>query len=189
MSNIFQITKNPSVPRNRFDLSHDHKFTCDIGQLIPVLLLETFPGDQWNIRAEVLTRTLALLSPVMHLVEIDLHYYKVPIEILYPDFNDIIAPPDPNDTPPVTPYFANVSDIDSGDVGDYLGLPIDSDAAIQNFQVVAYPVAAYAKIYDYWYRDQNLQAEVFEPLTGGQNNWAFNVANNPPVDRDWETTT
>jgi len=182
--NIFQNVKNPNVPRNTFDLSHDVKFTAEFGQLIPSLLVETYPGDNWNIKTQILARTLAMISPVMHLVEVDAHFYHCPIRVVFPGFDDIIAPPD--DTPPLAPVWYGIQNVDTGDLGDYLGLPVDTHDSAANYEVVCYPVAAYSKIYDYWYRDQNLQAETFMGLIQGANNdWCRIMAQAPPLRRAW----
>lgn len=186
MGNIFKMQKNPRVPRNTFDLSHDHKFTCDMGQLIPAMLVETYPGDLWKITPKVLSRTLAMISPIMHLVEIDLHFYKVPIRILYPAFDDIITADNSGEGVPGAPQTWFVDDITAGDLGDYLGLPIDSNDSTGAVPIVAYPIAAYARIYDYWYRDQNLQAEVSEPLVPGYNGWPRTLMLSPPLKRAWQ---
>jgi hypothetical protein len=183
--NIFQNVKNPSVPRNTFDLSHDHKFTCDMGQLIPAALIETYPGDLFKIRTQVLARTLALLSPVMHLIDVDVHWYKAPLRIMYPDIDDILAPPDPDDTPPLPPTFNYLHGVSVGDLGDYLGLPIDASTNVQTYTFVAYPVIMYSRIYDYWYRDQNLQAEATGTVTAGALAWADTMVKQPPLKRAW----
>lgn len=185
--NIFQVQKNPSVPRNTFDLSHDHKFTCDFGQLVPALLVETFPGDLWKINAQVLSRTLAMVSPVMHLVDIDLHFYYTPIRILYPAFDDIITHTDTDDPAPLPPVIRNMHGVITGDLGDYLGIPVDVNSALNgaDYEIVAYPVIAYARIYDYWYRDQNLQAEATGVVTPGYLAWATTMTQNPPLKRAW----
>lgn len=187
MPNIFQHGMAPRVPRNTFDLSHDHKFTVDMGQLIPIFWEETMPGDYWRIKVDLLLRALPLISPVYHYIKADIHFYQVPNRILYPQFDDLISPPDPDDPVVVQPYFNNITNVNVGDLGDYLGIPtsIPSGTGL-NFNILAYAPAAYAKIYDYWYRDQNLQAEVFQPLVAGYNAWIFTLANAAPLYRSWE---
>ena len=53
---IFSQVSNPNPPSNTFDLSHDRKFSGQIGQLIPTLCQETVPGDRMNIKASNMLR-------------------------------------------------------------------------------------------------------------------------------------
>lgn len=183
--NIFQLQKNPNVPRNTFDLSHDVKLTFEMGELIPILCEETIPGDYWEIQTELLVKTLAMISPTMHLMECDIHHFYVTNEMMYDNFNDLLSPQE-GDTPPLQPFTNGLHAIDSGDLGDYLDLPVDMGAVQSSETVLAYPIAAYAKIYDYYYRDQNLQAEAFTPLIANYNAWVNTLMVGPPLVRAWE---
>jgi hypothetical protein len=55
-------------------------------------------------------------------------------------------------------------------------------------EVSALPFAAIAKIWDEWYRDQNLQTAVFHPLIAGDNSVTYGAfaSINPPLKRAWE---
>lgn len=186
MDNIFQHGMAPRPPRNTFDLSHDHKFTCDMGQLIPIFWEETLPGDYWRIKADLLLRALPLISPVYHYIKADIHFYQVPHRITYPQFDDLISPPDPDDPVIVQPQCNSLNAVNVGSIGDYLGIPVGIPIANENDTVLAYPVLAYAKIYDYWYRDQNLQDEAMPTVIAGVVQ-AYNVLlQSQPFYRSWE---
>lgn len=68
----------PGVKTNKFDLSHDLKLSFKMGQLIPTTVMDVLPGDIVNISTENLLRFAPLVSPVMHKVKVNTHYFFVP---------------------------------------------------------------------------------------------------------------
>jgi len=56
-----------------------------------------------------------------------------------------------------------------------------------SIDVSALPFAAYVKIWDEYFRDQNLQSELFTPLIPGSNNSSYlALAGSPPLLRAWQ---
>lgn len=43
--NVFQAVDRAPVARSMFDLSHEYKTTFDMGQLVPISVIECMPGD------------------------------------------------------------------------------------------------------------------------------------------------
>lgn len=165
--NVFNTTPIKRVKRNTFDLSHDVKFSCSMGKLIPTFIQECIPGDKFKIRTETLIRMAPLVSPVMHKINVFMHYFFVPNRIIDPAWEDFITPDLSKETP-APPYLLTYaaasgdSIVDNGSLADYMGLPTgEYQNSPEGFPpITAYPFAAYYKIYDDYYRDQNLQDEV-----------------------------
>jgi len=44
-----------------FDLSHDVKLTCNLGQLVPVMHMDCVPGDKVKLGCESLVRFAPLI--------------------------------------------------------------------------------------------------------------------------------
>lgn len=165
--NIFNSIQVKKPGRNRFDLSHDVKLTCDMGELVPIMAIDTVPGDKFNINAESLIRFAPLVSPVMHRMDVSLHYFFVPNRILWKSWEDWISSPTPS---MIHPYITLRPDdvVYPSRLADYLGIPpIPTGGANKN--VNALPFAAYQKIYNEYYRDQNLITELPIELTDGNN--------------------
>lgn len=170
MSNIFNSVKLQKPKRNSFDLSHDVKMSCDMGILYPTLVLECIPGDLIKIGCDSLLRFAPLVAPVMHRFDVYMHYWYVSYRLLWDGWEQWIV----NDTDPsprVFPYFAmNLSEYSNSKLHDYLGLP---DAAngdqVSTVNVSILPHAAYQAIYNEFYRDQNLIAEVDYQVNDGNN--------------------
>lgn len=165
--NIFNSIQVKKPGRNYFDLSHDVKLTCDMGELVPIMALDTVPGDKFNINAESLIRFAPLVSPVMHRMDVTLHYFFVPNRILWKGWEEWISSPAPTIT---HPYITLRPDdvVYPSRLADYLGVPpIPTGGANKN--VNALPFAAYQKVYNEYYRDQNLIPELPVELTDGNN--------------------
>lgn len=178
--NIFNTVAMNHVGSSRFNLSHDVKMSFKMGYLIPSCVIDVIPGDRFRMGVENLLRFAPLVSPVMHKVNITTHYFFVPNRILWPDFpkwiiGEVTADP-PN---------CNMTGLAEGQLGDYMGLvPGMTDNSID---VNALPFAAYAKIYDEYYRDQNLQTtEKFTQLVPGENAWVSAMAKVAPLRRSWQ---
>lgn len=180
--NIFQAIAMPKIGSNMFDLSHDIKYSFKMGSLVPTTVMEVLPGDRIQISVENMLRFTPLVSPVMHKIDATTHYFFVPYRILWPGWEDFITRTD-DATPP---YLRDMNDLPEGCLADYMGLPTDAAMSEQE-RISALPFAAYAKIYDDYYRDQNLQAERFTPLTPGDNTSTYGlIAASAPFSRAWK---
>lgn len=165
MSIIFETVPQAKVDSNTFDLSFDHKLTTDMGRLTPVLLQEIIPGDKFNIQSEVMVRLAPLLAPIMHRVDVTMHYFFVPNRILWPNWEEFITGEAPHAFPTMTDFVPAESTL-----ADYLGLPIGHTMNDTNGRVSAIPFAGYQEIYNEYYRDENLVTPTYVgPLVNGVN--------------------
>lgn len=163
--NVFQSLKNPKVGRSKFDLSHEKKLSLQMGDLVPVLCQEIVPGDSFRVNTDIFLRLQALLSPVMHKVNVTTHYFFVPNRLIWTEFQDFITRGRTGSVQPIHP-FINIGDAQKsytavGTLADYFGLPDISGVAVtRNLQISALPFRAYQLIYDEYYRDNTLTAPV-----------------------------
>lgn len=148
------------MKRSKFSLSHYKLLSCDMGELVPVGLVEVLPGDTFQHAATLLTRVSPLLAPVMHPVHARIHHWYVPHRLVWEDFEDFITGgPDGMDAsvfPTITLSWTDgTPPTGTGVVGglaDYLGCP----PGIDGLEVSALPFRAYNLIFNEWYRDQDL---------------------------------
>ena len=75
MTKQFQTVQSLHPGRSVFNLSYDKKFTCDMGQLIPVMCDEVVPGDYFRIGNQSVIRFQPLVAPIMHEVTMTVHYF------------------------------------------------------------------------------------------------------------------
>lgn len=169
---IFSKVAMPRPQHNTFDLSHSRKFSMSIGKITPISVMECVPGDSFNIKTTQLLRFAPLIAPVMHESSVYCHFFFVPNRILWPEWEEFITggedAADPGYTPPVFPYYEETSsyNIDIGSLGDYLGLPFEN---YKDTKISTLPFMAYNKIYNEYYRDQNLVDKVKDETDSGKN--------------------
>lgn len=158
---IFNSVPVAQVKRTTFDLSHEVKQTQNMGQLCPALTMEIMPGDTINIDPQALIRMQPMISPVMHRVKAQVHCFFVPLRLLWKSFPNWLVGQGTAATK-VHPWVG-VEEFETkfpmGSLADYLGLPTDVDIPYQE-RMSAFPAAAYAKIYNDWYRDETIQPYV-----------------------------
>lgn len=174
MKNLLNTVKVPQVRKSFFDMSFEHKTTFDMFDLIPISAVPVVPTDRVTIGVDSLLRTIPLLAPLMHLVNVYTHTFFVPYRILWKGtgqnnrWNDFIANIKTLGVLPSVPTIAMDSTTASspGTLSNYLGIPPLVDAS-ERF--TAFNWAAYQCIYNEYYRDQNLSDEVSYLLTDGSN--------------------
>jgi hypothetical protein len=169
MKNLFNSIQLQKPKKNSFDLSHDVKMSAKMGNLTPIMVQECVPGDQFKIGCESLIRFAPLVSPVMHRMDVTMHYFFVPNRILWDNWEKFIT--DAN-SGYVHPYFQVYEDYTS-DIKkfmDYMGIPPNTSTnPLHRINVNALPFAAYQAIYNEYYRDQNLVSEINYKLIDGDN--------------------
>lgn len=165
--NLFNTVLSKRPKTNRFDLSHDVKMSGKMGNLYPILAMECVPGDSFKVSNEIMLRFAPLIAPVMHRVNVTVHYFFVPNRILWDGWQDFIAGNGVN--PPAAPYSLSVGEIAVGTLHDYMGLPAGQPLPAGGVKYSVLPFAAYNAIYNEYYRDQNLIPEVDYKLIDGDN--------------------
>lgn len=166
--NLFNSIKLQRPKKNVFDLTHDVKLSAEMGNLTPILALECVPGDKFELGCESLIRFAPMIAPVMHRMDVTMHYFFVPNRITWANWEKFIT--DAN-SGLVSPYITTRSDFQTAEQAkfmDYMGVPPNTSANATNIN--ALPFAAYQCIYNEYYRDQNLIAPIPYKLTDGANN-------------------
>ena len=143
--------------RSMFDLSYDKKFTCDMAQLIPVMCDEVVPGDFFKIGNQAVIRFQPLVAPILHEINMYVHYFFVPYRLLWEDWEEFISGGVDGAFADPIPEWDPV-DTTVGSLWDYLGFPTGVDPA--GAYPIDFPRRAYNFIYNEYYRDQTLQTEV-----------------------------
>lgn len=167
MSNrLFNSISSRRPKRNVFDLSHDYKLSCNMSDLIPVLCQEVVPGDKFQVNTNAFVRLSPMLAPVMHSMNVYMHYFFVPNRILWDEWEDFITGGRTGTSEPVFPrvkingvYWRQFQ---KGTLADYLGIGVGNtppSSSSVDAEVSLLPFRAYSRIYDEFYRDQNLMAQ------------------------------
>lgn len=155
----FAISPQNQVPRSSFKRSHTVKTTLDAGRLVPFYIDEVYPGDTFNCKATLFGRMATPIVPAMDNAYMDTFFFFVPYRLLWKhwkEFNgeNLLAGYQSIEyaVPQMTATNAQVQTL-----WDYFGFPTD----VKNkLSVSAFPFRAYWKIYNDWFRDENLQNAV-----------------------------
>nr|WCD56456.1 MAG: major capsid protein [Microviridae sp.] len=169
--NIFQKVKLTKPRRSTHDLSYDNKLTLNFGDLVPVYCEDVVPGDSFRVSSEFFVRFMPMVAPIMHSVNVHMHYFYVPYRLCWRPFNDWIKDYANAAAPTVQRLrlndalsYADPSQTGVGSLWDYLGLPPLSGSDYGTQSILPFRFTAYQLIYNEYYRDQNLADEILLPV-------------------------
>lgn len=150
-----------NVPRARFKRDYSLLTTMNEGDLVPIYCDEVLPADTAKIDLNALMRMSTPLYPVMDNCYCDFYFFFVPSRLLWEHFENLMGQNDSTFWAEPTEYTTPKTTAPSGgwNVGtlaDYFGIP----TGVSNLQVNSLPFRAYAKIWNEWFRDENLQQPV-----------------------------
>lgn len=171
MTSPFKSIPRPKIGRSVFDLSYEHKFTCDPGELIPCLLREMVPGDIMKFAVNLFLRFQPITAPIMHQVNAMIELFFVPYRLIWDDWEDFITGGLDGTEAPTLPTWGTATN-GIGTLWDYFGFPtgITAGAGGAPIRFINY---AYNFIYNNYYLDETQQTEIA-------------ATNNSVLKRNWE---
>lgn len=155
------------IRRSRFKRDFSLLTTINEGDLVPIYVDEVLPGDTFKIDVNGLVRMATPLYPVMDNCNMDVFFFFVPCRLLWEHFVNMMGQNDKSFWAENTEYTTpTVEDHGGkgwkqGTLADYMGIPIN----VPGLKVNRMPFLAYAKIWNEWFRDENLQQPVEEDKT------------------------
>lgn len=169
---VFSRVKKHKTRYSNFNLTHERKFPCGIGELVPIMCEEVVAGDTFQNTTELLIRFAPLIAPVMHQINVYTHFFFVPNRLLWEDWEDFITGGEDGQSdlvPPMLQFKRNTADwLSPGTLADYLGIPSPQFAGSDDAALCsALPFRAYTQVYNDYYRDQNLEDEIDFDKRGG----------------------
>lgn len=190
---LFNSVQQNRPRLNKFDLSHERKLTANMGVLTPIYVQDVVPGDKFRVSTEIMMRLAPMLAPVMHRMNVFVHYFFVPNRLVWNEWEDFITGGPDGTLAPVHPFVtiddATKNYFGHGSLSDHMGVPyVDPANIITNeTNISTLPFRAYQTIYNEYYRDQNLQqTPVVVPLTSGEDNAAAFAILATTRKRAWE---
>ncbi len=154
----FSQTPSVSVPRSTFNLSHGHKTAFDADYLVPICQpIDIIPGDTFRVTTNFFMRLATPLEPILDNMYFDTFAFFVPYRTIWDNHEKFHgAQDDPGASISFTiPQIAGSGVSALGELGDYFGMPVG--LIPDNTGMSALPFRAFRKIYNEWFRDENLQ--------------------------------
>lgn len=156
--------------RTRFNRDQTILTTFDSGKLIPFFVDEVLPGDTFQVDTSAIIRMTTPKYPVMDDAFIDFYYFYCPNRILWNNFKKFMGEADEEPWMPTKTYkvpaikmSGNPTDeISKGpkeeSILDYMGIPtkLNNTKKEKDIEFNALPIRAYVKIWNEFFRDQNV---------------------------------
>lgn len=168
MSHNFAKIPATKIQRSTFNRSHSYKSTFNSGYLIPFFADEALPGDTFTLKHTLLGRLNTPIVPIMDNLFLETFYFFVPNRLLWTNWEKFNGAQDkPADStdftiPTISPGSTGIFAINS--LGDYFGMPVGIDLGVKTnpdrVKISALWHRAYNKIWNEWFRDENLQDSV-----------------------------
>ena len=153
------------IRRAKFQRDFNLLTTMNEGDLVPIYLDEVLPADTFKINLNALVRMATPLYPVMDNAYMDFYFFFVPARLLWKHFQNLMGQNDSTFWAEPTEYTTPVTTAPTGgwNVGtlaDYFGIP----TGVSGLKVNSLPFRAYAKVWNEWFRDENLQQPVTQSM-------------------------
>lgn len=148
--------------RTRFNRDQTILTTFDAGKLIPFYVDEVLPGDTFSVDTAAIIRMSTPKYPVMDDSFIDFYYFFCPNRILWDNFKHFMGEVEETPWMPTKTYTVPQIKINGNgavakpnerSILDYMGVPTKIN---KPFSVNALPVRAYVKIWNEFFRDENV---------------------------------
>ena len=156
--NFFSQVPEVNLSRSMFDRSFTVKDTFNFDYLTPIYIDEVIPGDTINLNLQTLVRLQTQKVPIMDNMYCKFFFFYCPSRILWTNFVKMMGEREnPSDTIDYTVPQILLPDVGVtvGSLGDKFGLPTNIAAPLQSTN--ALPFRMYNKVYNDWFRDENLQ--------------------------------
>ena len=159
----FASVPRAEIRRARFKRDFANITTINEGDLVPLYVDEVLPGDTISCTLRGLIRMATPLYPVMDNCYLDTYAFFVPCRLLWDHWENLMGQNDSTYWAEKTEYSvpqttAPTGGWNVGTIADYMGIP----TGVENIKVNSMPFRAYARIWNEWFRDENLQQPVVQ---------------------------
>ena len=161
----YEKVPHAEIRRAKFQRDFNLLTTMNEGDLVPIYLDEVLPADTFKINLNALVRMATPLYPVMDNCYMDFYFFFVPARLLWKHFQNLMGQNDATFWAETTEYTTPTTTAPEGGwkigtLADYFGIP----TGVSNLKVNSLPFRAYAKIWNEWFRDENLQQPVTQSM-------------------------
>jgi hypothetical protein len=159
----FAQVPRAEIRRARFKRDFSNITTINEGDLVPLYVDEVLPGDTISCDMNGLIRMSTPLYPVMDNCYLDTYAFFVPCRLLWEHWENLMGQNDSSYWAEKTEYSVPQTTAPSGGwkvgtIADYMGIP----TGIENLSINSLPFRAYARIWNEWFRDENLQQPTYQ---------------------------
>lgn len=155
----FSLAPVVQAPRSTFDLSHDHKTSMNVGELISLgWPLQILPGDTFKVKTSKVARMQTLKTPIMQDIILDTYWFFVPNRLVWTHFKEFMG--ENNESAWIPEHSYTVPQIEApdggwsvGSIADHMDIP----PLVDGLSINALPFRGYALIANEWFRSEVVQ--------------------------------
>lgn len=167
----FAMIPRADIPRSSFRMEKMLKTTFSAAYLIPIFCEDVLPGDTFNVKATIVARTPAAVTPVMDNWHMETFFFFVPMRLVWSNWQRFMGEQaSPGDSISfIMPHMlCTAGGYAANSIFDYFGLPTAGQITGANaYDHTTLPLRAYNAIYNNWFKDQNLTTAATVRLTDG----------------------
>lgn len=182
----FNQVPETHVSRTRFNRDQNILTTFDAGKLIPFYVDEVLPGDTFSVSTAAIIRMTTPKYPVFDDAFIDFYYFFCPNRILWDNFKYFMGEIEETPWMPSKTYTVPKININGNppeedykgpkeqSILDYMGIPthLNEEGGKKDIKINALPIRAYVKIWNEFFRDQNVSNQaVYRTEDGDDDYW------------------
>lgn len=157
----FNSIPSINIQRSKFHRNATHTFTMNAADLIPFYADEILPGDTVEMRGSEVIRMTTPIVPVFGNAFMDIYWYFVPRRLTWDHWEEFMGENKTsywtNPTVYTIPQIKTGADTywRKGDIAQYMGMA--RIKTVNHPGVDANYFRGYAKIWNEWFRDENLE--------------------------------
>lgn len=165
----FALVPRADIPRSVFPMRQTRKQAFNASELVPIMCEEVLPGDTWQHRESIMARLATPIAPIIDDLDLETFYFFVPNRIVWTGNTQdnkweafITGADTALEIPTVYAYESAgpTYTLKVNGVFDHFGLMPQLYTG-PGLPINVLPIWGYFKIYNEWFRNQNLQ----EPWT------------------------
>lgn len=160
----YAILPQVNIPRSVINDSQNIKGTLNAGLLIPFFVeQEVYAGDTWSIDTTAVIRMMTPKVPIMDNAFLDIYYFFCASRLLWDHWKEFWGENNNGTWTQTTEYeipqltLVTGKNAQAGNTLDAMGIPLNVNTSISQL-----PLRMYTKVWNTWFRDQNLTAPVTE---------------------------
>lgn len=158
----FAMNPRAQIMRSSFPVRQARKTAFSASYLVPIYCEEVLPGDTFNITCNAVVRTAIPIVPILDNWHMEFFAFFTPNRLLWTNWVKMLGSQDnPGDSTAYTvPTMSPTGGYPVGSLFDYFGLGTAGQVSANPWPHQTLPLRAYNRIYNEWFRDQNLQNSV-----------------------------
>lgn len=170
-SEHFAMVPDADIPRASFNRQSTLKTTFNAGYIVPFLLDEVLPGDNFNIDATLFARMTTPIYPIMDNLHMDTFFFFIPNRLVWSNWKKFMgeqANPADSISYVIPQMVCPAGGYAVGSLQNYMFLPsLGQVGAAATYSHSALPLRGYNLVFNEWFRDENLQNSVPLDLDDG----------------------